>query len=238
MTSSIATFYHDYRCILFSITILGVAILLMVHYLVFGAKGRHITVFPRKVERLTLGERILHFIRLLTFLVVAATGLHFVYAETAKEVLRAHGANGIIFVIMTLVTTFIWFRDAVFKDYDRIWLSKLGGYFGKNKDIFPAGRFNAGQKIFFWLTGIIALLLGLTGIMLFIGAIVGVSWYSMVLAIHGGFSLLLIIAVIGHVYLSILVNPGTWRVLVDGKVSEEWAHFHHPNWKYLKKREN
>ena len=235
MISLIATFYHDYRCILFSIIIPVVAVLLMGHYLVWGAKGRHITVFSRKVKRFTVGERIHHFIRLLSFLIVAGTGLRFVYAETVKGALRAHGAGGIVFVVLTVVIIFIWFRDVIFKDYDKLWLIKLGGYFGKNKDCLPAGRFNAGQKIFFWLTGIIALLLGLTGILLFAGAHVEVSWYSIVLAIHGWLALLLIAAVIGHVYLAVFTNPGTWRVLVDGKVSEEWAHFHHPNWKYLKK---
>jgi cytochrome b subunit of formate dehydrogenase len=27
-----------------------------------------------------------------------------------------------------------------------------------------------------------------------------------------------------------VANPGTWRVLVDGSVTREWAKHHHPNW--------
>jgi cytochrome b subunit of formate dehydrogenase len=36
--------------------------------------------------------------------------------------------------------------------------------------------------------------------------------------------------VLGHAYLGTIANPGTWRVLVDGYVTREWAQHHHPYW--------
>jgi cytochrome b subunit of formate dehydrogenase len=36
--------------------------------------------------------------------------------------------------------------------------------------------------------------------------------------------------VLAHAYLGTVANPGTWRVLVDGSVTREWAEHHHPNW--------
>ena len=36
--------------------------------------------------------------------------------------------------------------------------------------------------------------------------------------------------VLAHAYLGTVANPGTWRVLVDGWVTREWAKHHHPNW--------
>ena len=35
---------------------------------------------------------------------------------------------------------------------------------------------------------------------------------------------------VGDIYLGTVANPGTWRVLVDGSVTREWAKHHHPNW--------
>ena len=35
---------------------------------------------------------------------------------------------------------------------------------------------------------------------------------------------------LAHAYLGTVANPGTWRVLVDGSVTREWAEHHHPNW--------
>ena len=40
----------------------------------------------------------------------------------------------------------------------------------------------------------------------------------------------LIAGVLAHAYLGTVANPGTWRVLVDGSVTREWARHHHPNW--------
>ena len=40
----------------------------------------------------------------------------------------------------------------------------------------------------------------------------------------------LIPGVLAHAYLGTVANPGTWRVLVDGSVTREWARHHHPNW--------
>ena len=35
---------------------------------------------------------------------------------------------------------------------------------------------------------------------------------------------------LAHAYLGTIANPGTWRVLIDGSVTREWAEHHHPNW--------
>jgi formate dehydrogenase subunit gamma len=37
-------------------------------------------------------------------------------------------------------------------------------------------------------------------------------------------------AIIAHAYLGTIANPGTWRAMVDGKVSWKWAKKHHSEW--------
>jgi formate dehydrogenase subunit gamma len=48
--------------------------------------------------------------------------------------------------------------------------------------------------------------------------------------IHGIGSVVLVACALAHAYLGTIANPGTWRVLVDGKVSRAWAREHHSEW--------
>ena len=59
----------------------------------------------------------------------------------------------IVFIVTTIFGALLWFRDAAFESYDREWVRKMGGYLGHKGEV-PAGRFNAGQKMFYWYSGI------------------------------------------------------------------------------------
>jgi formate dehydrogenase subunit gamma len=48
--------------------------------------------------------------------------------------------------------------------------------------------------------------------------------------VHNLIGFVLIAGVMAHAYLGTIANPGTWRVLVDGSVTREWAQHHHINW--------
>ncbi|MBN1843091.1 MAG: hypothetical protein JW883_12540 [Deltaproteobacteria bacterium] len=44
------------------------------------------------------------------------------------------------------------------------------------------------------------------------------------------FTIIFTATIIAHIYLGTIANPGTWRALVDGKVSRKWAKKHHSEW--------
>jgi cytochrome b subunit of formate dehydrogenase len=74
------------------------------------------------------------------------------------------------------------------------------------------------------------MLMSVTGLML-----VAKPWFSLATVcatstLHNLVGFFLIAGVLAHAYLGTVANPGTWRVLVDGSVTREWAHHHHPNW--------
>jgi formate dehydrogenase subunit gamma len=58
------------------------------------------------------------------------------------------------------------------------------------------------------------------------------SCQEIIYLIHRYSSLLLVIFVIVHIYLGTLANPGTWQVLLTGKVSARWAYLHHSLWQH------
>ena len=57
----------------------------------------------------------------------------------------------------------LWLEDAIFQAYDKDWVRKLGGYLG-HKGHVPAGRFNAGQKMFYWFTAAFGIIMSVTGV--------------------------------------------------------------------------
>ena len=84
--------------------------------------------------------------------------------------------------------------------------------------------------MFYWYTAIFGILMSLSGIMLVFRGTLSLSAVCLTSTIHNLLGFFLIAGVLAHGYLGTVANPGTWRVLVDGTVSRQWARHHHPNW--------
>ena len=141
-----------------------------------------------------------------------------------------HWVAGLIFVAASIVSLCLWFKDARFASYDREWLKQRGGYIGGKEVEVPAGRLNAGQKIFFWVTVVLSLIMGLTGILLIFKSSLPLTFNCLLSTVHGFFAIIFVAAIVAHAYLGTIANPGTWSAMVDGKVSRLWAKKHHSEW--------
>jgi len=73
----------------------------------------------------------------------------------------------------------------------------------------PAGRLNAGQKIFFWVTVVLSLIMGVTGILLIFKNSLPLTFNCLLSTIHGLFAIIFVAAIIAHAYLGTIANPGT-----------------------------
>lgn len=193
----------------------------------------------RFIRRFNIREMISHWAVLLLFLLVIATGIMQIFAgESMHHIGPLHGYSGLLLLVLFLVNFTGWFKDMVFKSYDIEWLSSLGGYCSRNQAHLPAGRFNAGQKIFFWL-----ILLALVALLISAIAMEHnshgthslVSRQSLAWSIHGLTGCIATAMVIGHAYLSVLANPQTARVLFRGTVEHSYAEEHHSQWTALRK---
>jgi formate dehydrogenase subunit gamma len=105
----------------------------------------------------------------------------------------------------------------------------------RNEDALvpPAGRFNFGQKQFFWLMVICGAALLLSGLALwFVTSIpreLQVLRHLAVL-IHAVAALVTIGGIIIHIYMGVAVVPAGLHAIVHGDVSEQWARHHHALW--------
>jgi formate dehydrogenase subunit gamma len=119
-------------------------------------------------------------------------------------------------------------------DDDRAWGKAIPEYI-KNEDdkLPPAGRFNYGQKLFFWgmFYGVILLLI--TGVFLWYTE--SLAWsmrflrYAAIL-IHASVALITIGLFMIHVYMSALLEEGSFGSMIHGTVTRAWARTFHRTW--------
>ena len=125
------------------------------------------------VRPISTGERVLHWITVLSFLALVVSGLG-LYSNLFSSFLtlfgggvaaiKAHKSAGLVFFVCSLFLVFIHLKEFIkFDGDDAKWLKKLGGYFSRDVEHFKIGKFNAGQKIFGLIVGISTLLMGATG---------------------------------------------------------------------------
>jgi formate dehydrogenase gamma subunit len=229
------TYLSPYAALLLLILIFG----LVLHYTGQGPKGADFTYEPAEIVRFRLSERWTHLVRMTAFILLALTGYIFFYNNvtllrlffaTPQSAVVFHWVVGLIFVAASIVSVVLWAKDAKFAGYDKEWLRKHGGYLGGKEVEVPAGRLNAGQKIFLWLTAVLSLILGVTGILLIFKDSLPLTFNCVTSTVHGLFAVIFLAAVIAHAYLGTIANPGTWRALIDGKVGRKWAKKHHSEW--------
>jgi formate dehydrogenase subunit gamma len=195
------------------------------------------------IERYTYKERLCHWLSGLSYLYCLATGLAFYspYLFWIAIMLGGGPASrywhpflGLLFFVAGMWMHNMWRADLKMTEADRAWLDKAGDYAANRDDLVPAqGRFNAGQKLFYWAMFYGTLLLVVSGIFMWFPEYVplSVGWIRPIMVvIHECASLTTIGAFIIHIYMGVFVVPGSLTAMVHGRVTNDWARTHHRLW--------
>jgi formate dehydrogenase subunit gamma len=196
----------------------------------------------RVVRRYRDGQRMNHWVIVLLFVLAAASGLAFFHPSLywlsglvggGSWARILHPFLGVLMLLGFVAMFVALWRDNVLNDGDRAWLRESRRMLRGDKDGMPAvGKYNAGQKLVFWATSISLLVLLVTGIMFwrpyFDGAF-PIPVQRVALLLHAIAAVVLVIAIILHVYAAIWVR-GTMRAMTRGTVTESWAQRNHPQW--------
>jgi len=196
----------------------------------------------KKILRFTLSERMVHWFTVLIFWLLAVTGLILLYGRfvlipllglegfsvTASACKEAHNLFGPLFLFAMLALLITFVKDNIYARGDLKWLAKGGGLFGGHAS---AGRFNAGEKIWFWLAIILGFALCVTGLILDF-AVLGQGRVVMELShvIHSISALVMISVSFGHIYIGTAGMEGSFSSMANGYVDENWAKSHHDLW--------
>jgi formate dehydrogenase subunit gamma len=109
------------------------------------------------------------------------------------------------------------------------WLREGGGIVGHKHP--PAYRFNAGQKMIYWIVVLGGAAVATSGYILMF-PFYGTNVAQMQLAeiVHGVIAVLFVAAMLGHIYIGTIGMEGAFEGMWDGTVDVNWAKEHHSLW--------
>ena len=188
-------------------------------------------------------ERLMHWLTALTYSYCLLTGLAF-YSPHLFWIAQVLGGGptsrfwhpifGIAFFIVALWMHSTWYREMEITTGDKAWLDKTREYAENRDDLVPpSDRFNAGQKLFYWLMYYGALALVITGLVMWFPEYIpfSLAWIrELAILLHVAAALLTIGGFIIHVYMSVFLVPGSGTAMLFGNVPTAWARTHHLLW--------
>ena len=194
------------------------------------------------ILRYTAGQRANHWLTAIMFILLAASGLAFfhpaffflVHLLGGPQWARIlHPFIGVVmFVSFFILALRLWSYNAM-KPVDRQWLKQFDDVVMNRDDLLPPiGRYNAGQKILFWVIVVSMILLLLTGLVIWrsiFGVFFPVPVQRVAVLIHAISAFVLIAGIIVHIYAAIWVK-GSIRSMTRGTVTRAWARHHHEGW--------
>ena len=201
-----------------------------VHYILVARRRPHPGLGLRSVLRYSLWQRLVHLALLVSFLALAATGF---YASIgwggpmSGFLLMVHTIFGAVFAVSVAAMLVTWAAGHAFAPPDGQWL-RLGGCLSAAGDL-PAGQFDAGDKVYFWLAAALGLAT-LLSMLLSMTSLFGTTGQALLYDVHRWSALVLVIATIWHAYMTTLAKPGAIGALLSGRVSRAWAERYHPLW--------
>ena len=209
-----------------------------------GIIARPTTAIPEdEVQRYTFAERAYHWINAIAYTYLMLTGLAIftplaywlAYVLGGPATIRYwHPWVGLIYLATIFWMHRMWKRDMQKIPEDERWSKNIRAY-AENRDELmpPQGRFNAGQKQFWWVMLYCTFILLITGIIMWIPEKMPreLHWVlPITVFVHSATALITIAAFIIHVYMSVWVTPGSVKAMVEGHVSTRWARTHHRLW--------
>lgn len=202
-----------------------------------STSGRH-----RLIERYSPGQRTNHWLIAITFVLLALSGLALFHPAMywltnlfggGPWTRILHPFVGVfMFLCFALFAARMW-RHNLMDRRDREWLKRGRDVVYNREDRLPeVGRYNAGQKLLYYV--LIACMIGL----LLSGIVIWRQYFSFYFPIgvirvasvvHAVCGLVMICAIIVHIYAAIWVK-GSFGAMVRGTVTWGWAWKHHRAW--------
>ncbi|MGW1886252.1 cytochrome b/b6 domain-containing protein [Streptomyces sp. NPDC001970] len=195
---------------------------------------------PVRVRRFSRAERWVHRTTAALMLLCVATAAALYVPELAELVGRRHLVvtvhewSGLLLPVPFLLgLASRAFRADLrrlnrFGPHDRQWLRAV-----RRRDhspgARPAGKFNAGQKLYAaWIAGAVLVMLG-TGLLMWFTHLAPLVWRTSATFVHDWLALTIGLVLFGHVGMA-LADPEARRGMRTGSVERPWVRREHPLW--------
>ncbi len=196
----------------------------------------------RSIPRFSLAQRVVHWVMAGLFLLLGVTGLLLLFGRPflipligktafgifATASMQAHNLFGPLFAVSLVALFFTFVRGNLPSLSDLGWVVRGGGMFGAHAS---AGRYNAGEKAWFWTATLAGIALSVSGIIMSFPNTLGTyDLLHRAELLHAIAAFIFIGFGIGHIYLGTIGTEGTIDGMVTGDVDENWARTHHDLW--------
>ena len=225
------------------IAILGMLAVLVIFYLSRGMVRIESGRSGRTIVRFNAFERFVHWMTAVCFIILALSGLNIIFgrplllplmspesftawSEWAKY---AHNYLSFPFTLGVVLIFLMWLGGNLPTRVDLEWLKRGGGMIGHDHP--PAYRFNAGQKLIYWVVALGGGAAAVSGYLL-IFPFYGTTIETMQRAemIHGIVAMLFIATMLAHIYIGTIGMEGAFEAMGSGTVDLNWAKEHHSLW--------
>jgi formate dehydrogenase subunit gamma len=245
--------------------LLAVIVVLAVFYLIRGRIRVEHGMSGKKMLRFAEMERLAHWLLAVSFIILALTGLNITYGKyfllpvIGKSAFSGityagkmlHNYTAFAFMAGLVMILVLWIRENFPNVHDLKWLAKGGGMFTKGVHP-PARKFNAGQKIIFWVVLLGGISISMSGLALMFPfqtamfaktfAVLNVFGFDLPTQLtavqemqyasnwHAIVAFVLIGVIIAHIYIGTIGMEGAFDAMGSGEVDENWAKEHHSIW--------
>ena len=204
------------------------------------ARKREDVVVGSEIVRHRLFSRLMHWTVALTFFVALLTGLpiwtpifgwlaHLFGGLTVARLV--HPWAGVAFFLAAVVQFFEWIGDMHVEPWERDWIGpRLTRYMRYEEDDPRTGKYNGGQKLYFWAVTLGSVGLLLTGLIMWFPRAFPRVLLEFAFIIHDLTFILFAVSLVFHIYLGTAAEPGTFGSMIRGTVTRAWARLHHPRW--------
>ena len=226
-----------------AIAIVGVFVLLLLFYLIRGMVRIESGRSGRVLVRFSGFERLVHWMTATCFIILGISGLNITFGKPLLLPLigpeafttwslwakYAHNYLSFPFTLGVVLIFLMWIAWNFPTRVDVNWLREGGGIVGHKHP--PADRFNAGQKMVYWIVVLGGGAVAASGYVLMF-PFYGTNVAEMQLAeiVHGVVAVLFVAAMLGHIYIGTLGIEGAFEAMGTGEVDLNWAKEHHDLW--------
>jgi formate dehydrogenase subunit gamma len=226
-----------------AIIVLGILAVLILFYLWRGMVRIPGGRSGRTIVRFNAFERFVHWMTATCFIILAISGLNVTFGKPLLLPLMspeaftawsqwakyAHDYLNFPFTLGVIMIFLIWIAGNIPNHVDVEWFKRGGGIVGHDHP--PAYRFNAGQKTIYWIVVLGGTAVAVSGYMLMF-PFYGTDIHTMQSAeiAHGIVAMLLVAAMLGHIYIGTIGMEGAFEAMGTGTVDLNWAKEHHRLW--------
>ncbi len=235
-----------------AIAILGMLVLLVLFYLGRGMVRIEAGRSGRTIVRFNAFERGVHWMTATCFIILAISGLNITFGRPlllpllgpdtftawSQWAKYAHNFLSFPFTLGVVLIFLMWIAGNIPNSVDMAWIRRGGGIVGHDHP--PAGRFNAGQKMIYWIVVIGGGAAAATGyLLMFPFYVTDIAGMQTAQVVHSVVAMLFIAAMLAHIYIGTIGMEGAFEAMGTGDVDVNWAKQHHSLWleKELKRGE-